>query len=83
LFNSQNYKKIVFFRWWRAPEIYVRWEQYDDKIDIWSVGCIMAELILLRPIFRGKDYIDQLNKIIDVLGTPDSATLNEICTPSL
>ncbi len=43
----------------------------------------MAELILLRPIFRGEDYIDQLDKIIDVLGTPDSVTLNEICTPGL
>jgi len=83
LLNSENYKKIVFLRWWRAPEIYLRWEQYDEKLDIWSVGCIMAELILLRPIFRGRDHIDQLNKIFDVLGTPDLATLNEICTPGL
>jgi mitogen-activated protein kinase 7 len=43
----------------------------------------MAELILLRPVFPGKDYIDQLDKIIEILGTPDTATLNEICTAGL
>jgi hypothetical protein len=43
----------------------------------------MAELILLRAVFRGSDYIDQLNEIFEVLGTPDTATLNEICTPGL
>jgi serine/threonine protein kinase len=73
---------MIFVRWWRAPEIFINWEQYDEKLDIWSVGCIMAELILLRPIFRGLDHIDQLNKIFNILGTPDLTTLNEICTPS-
>jgi hypothetical protein len=43
----------------------------------------MAELILLRPVFRGSDHIDQLNKIFDIIGTPDLATLNEICTPGM
>ncbi|CAF0840055.1 unnamed protein product [Adineta steineri] len=71
----------VATRWWRAPEVFVHWERYNDKLDIWSVGCIMAELILLRPIFNGTDSIDQLNKIFDVIGTPDLTTLNEICTP--
>ncbi len=47
---------------------------------MWSAGCIMAELILLEPVFRGSDYIDQLNKIFNILGTPNLATLNEICT---
>jgi hypothetical protein len=40
----------------------------------------MAELILLRTVFRGSDHIDQLNKIFNILGTPDLTTLNEICT---
>jgi hypothetical protein len=43
----------------------------------------MAQLILLRPVFPGKDHIDQLNKIFEILGTPDTATLNEICTAGL
>lgn len=70
-------------RWWRAPEVFISWEQYDAKIDIWSVGCIMAELILLTPIFKGTDHIDQLNKMFDVIGTPDSQTLDEVCTEGL
>ncbi|CAF3726201.1 unnamed protein product [Rotaria sordida] len=71
----------VSTRWWRAPEIYVNEKKYNEKVDIWSVGCIMAELILLKPLFPGKDTIDQLNKIFDIIGTPDSKTLQEICTP--
>ncbi|CAF0756218.1 unnamed protein product [Adineta steineri] len=70
----------VTARWWRAPEVFVHWERYNDKLDIWSVGCIMAELILLSPIFRGTDHIDQLNKIFDIIGTPDLDTLKATCT---
>jgi len=83
LFSSQIYKKIGFVRWWRAPEIYINWERYDEKLDLWSVGCIMAELIRLRPVFPGSDHIDQLNKIFAVIGTPNLATLHEICTPGM
>ncbi len=74
---------MCLIRWWCAPETIISQDQYRDKVDIWSVGCIMAELILLRAVFRGSDYIDQLNEIFEVLGTPDTATLNEICTPGL
>ncbi|CAF1568214.1 unnamed protein product, partial [Adineta steineri] len=70
----------VATRWWRAPEVYVNWGRYNDRLDIWSVGCIMAELILLSPIFRGTDDVDQLNKIFDIIGTPDLDTLKATCT---
>jgi hypothetical protein len=43
----------------------------------------MAELILLRPLFRGSDHIDQLNKIFDIIGTPDLETLDDVCTSGL
>jgi serine/threonine protein kinase len=56
-------------------------EQYDGKIDIWAVGCIIGELIVLEPIFRGTDQTDQLRKIFEKIGTPDPAILNEICIP--
>jgi p38 MAP kinase len=75
-----NPYEYVAARWWRAPETIINQDQCTDKVDIWSVGCIMAELILLRTVFRGSDHIDQLNKIFDILGTPDPATLNEICS---
>jgi p38 MAP kinase len=71
----------VATRWWRAPEVFINWERYDEKVDIWSVGCIMAELIILKPLFAGTDHIDQLTKIFDVVGTPDLATLDEVCEP--
>ncbi len=79
---SQLYN-ISITRWWRAPDVIVNWERYDNKIDIWSVGCIMAELILLKPLFRGTDRIDQLKKIFDIIGTPDLDTLNAVCKPGL
>ncbi|CAF1455127.1 unnamed protein product [Rotaria magnacalcarata] len=69
-------------KWWRAPEIALCERYTGDKIDIWSTGCIMAELILLRPIFRGTSIIDQLNTIFDIIGTPDLTILNDICIPN-
>ena len=45
-------------------------KQYTKAIDVWSVGCIMAEMIGRTPIFPGKDYFHQLNLILSVLGTP-------------
>ena len=74
---------MIFFRWWRAPEVFINWERYDAKVDIWSVGCIMAELILLKPLFAGTDHIDQLTKIFDIVGTPDLATLDDVCEPCM
>lgn len=71
----------VATRWWRAPEVFINWERYDEKVDIWSVGCIMAELILLKPLFAGTDHIDQLTKIFDIVGTPDAQTLDDVCEP--
>lgn len=70
-------------RWWRAPEVFINWERYDEKVDIWSVGCIMAELILLKPLFAGTDHIDQLTKIFDIVGTPDLTTLADVCEPCM
>lgn len=63
--------------------MFINWERYDEKVDIWSVGCIMAELILLKPLFAGTDHIDQLTKIFDIVGTPDLGTLDEVCEPCM
>lgn len=48
---------------------------YTKSIDIWSVGCILAEMLSNRPIFPGKHYLDQLNHILGVLGTPSQEDL--------
>lgn len=41
--------------WYRAPEIILNWSHYDYAVDIWSVGCIMAEMILKEPLFKGNN----------------------------
>eukprot|EP00818_Percolomonas_sp_WS_P006607 CAMPEP_0117443752 /NCGR_PEP_ID=MMETSP0759-20121206/4867_1 /TAXON_ID=63605 /ORGANISM="Percolomonas cosmopolitus, Strain WS" /LENGTH=401 /DNA_ID=CAMNT_0005235757 /DNA_START=288 /DNA_END=1493 /DNA_ORIENTATION=- len=61
-------------RWYRAPELLLMWEKTSKALDMWSVGCIMAELLDKSPrrsaLFPGKHHLDQINKIIDVLGSP-------------
>lgn len=49
---------------------------YTKSIDIWSVGCILAEMLSNRPIFPGKHYLDQLNHILGVLGSPSQEDLD-------
>ncbi|KNZ44199.1 uncharacterized protein VP01_941g19 [Puccinia sorghi] len=48
---------------------------------MWSVGCILAELLGGRPIFKGRDYVDQLNQILNYLGTPSETTLRRVGSP--
>lgn len=57
-------------RFYRAPEIILGLD-YTKSIDMWSLGCILAELYMGVPIFPGEDEHDQLACIIEVLGTPD------------
>lgn len=57
-------------RYYRAPELIFSATNYTTKIDIWSVGCVIAELLIGRPLFPGESGIDQLVEIIKVLGTP-------------
>ena len=64
----------VSTRWYRAPEVLLRSPNYNAPIDIWAVGCMMAELILLRPLFPGASESDELHRITAVLGTPTPET---------
>ncbi|KAJ1647544.1 mitogen activated protein kinase [Coemansia erecta] len=70
--------EYVATRWYRAPEIMLSFLSYTKAIDIWSVGCIFAELLGGKPLFKGRDYVDQLNQILQILGTPEDATLSRI-----
>lgn len=67
--------EYVATRWYRAPEIMLNSKGYTKSIDIWSVGCILAEMLSRRAIFPGKHYLDQLNHILGVLGSPSSEDL--------
>ncbi|KAK6027609.1 hypothetical protein OSTOST_06359 [Ostertagia ostertagi] len=55
---------------YRAPEILLRSTSYNSPIDIWALGCIMAELYMLRPLFPGTSELDQLFKNVTIFGTP-------------
>ncbi|XP_070156048.1 serine/threonine-protein kinase dyf-5 isoform X2 [Polyergus mexicanus] len=65
------YTDYVSTRWYRAPEVLLHSTTYNSPIDIWAVGCIMAELYTFRPLFPGKSEIDEIFKICSVIGTPD------------
>ena len=78
----QNFMtEYVVTRWYRAPELLLANETYSGAIDIWSVGCILAELLQRTPLFPGADYLDQLKRIIKVLGSPSDAELTFIQHP--
>lgn len=68
--------EYVVTRWYRAPEIMLSCQEYSKAVDVWSVGCIFAELIGRRPLFAGDDYIHQLQIITDVLGSPTEADMH-------
>jgi len=66
--------EYVATRWYRAPEIMLSFKMYTKAVDLWAVGCILAELLSRKPLFPGRDYGHQLDLILDVIGTP---TLDE------
>lgn len=68
--SSTFMTEYVATRWYRAPEVMLTFKEYTRAIDMWSVGCILAELLLGKPMFPGRDYHHQLSLILDILGTP-------------
>mmetsp|Transcript_26828 Transcript_26828/g.43816 ORF Transcript_26828/g.43816 Transcript_26828/m.43816 type:complete len:375 (+) Transcript_26828:122-1246(+) len=76
--SGSNMTEYVATRWYRAPEIMLSSREYTKAIDVWSTGCIFAELLGRKPLFPGKDYIHQLNLIIEVLGSPSEEDISWI-----
>ncbi|KAI4904464.1 hypothetical protein NFI96_015119 [Prochilodus magdalenae] len=68
----------VVTRWYRAPEVILNWMHYTQTVDIWSVGCIMAEMLMGRPLFKGNDHLDQLTEIMKVTGTPTQEFITKL-----
>jgi cyclin-dependent kinase 2 len=67
----RQYTHEVITLWYRAPEILMGGKQYNMSVDVWSLGCIFAEMVNQRPLFPGDSEIDELFKIFQVLGTPN------------
>jgi serine/threonine protein kinase len=63
------YTHVVVTLWYRAPELLLGTKTYTPAIDIWSVGCVFAELLLGKSLFKGKGEIDQLDQIFRILGS--------------
>lgn len=70
LIKGQNSIAYICSRYYRAPELIFGATQYTNQIDVWSMGCVIAELVLGRPLFPGASPSDQLVEIIKILGTP-------------
>jgi len=73
--NRDFMTEYVVTRWYRAPELLLSCAEYSVAIDVWSCGCILAELLGRKPLFPGKDYVHQLNLITKIIGTPDEQDL--------
>lgn len=67
----RSYSHEVVTLWYRAPDVLMGSRQYSTSIDLWSTGCIMAEMATGRPLFPGSSIKDQLIRIFKILGTPD------------
>lgn len=70
LIKGQKSLAYICSRYYRAPELIFGSTNYDSQIDVWSMGCVIAELVLGRPLFPGDSPSDQLVEIIKILGTP-------------
>ena len=68
----------VSTRYYRAPEIMLTWQKYDVEVDIWSAGCIFAEMLDGKPLFPGKDHVNQFSIITELLGTPPDDVIETI-----
>ncbi|KAL8176625.1 UNVERIFIED_CONTAM: hypothetical protein K2H54_037059 [Gekko kuhli] len=77
--ESQHMTQEVVTQYYRAPEILMGTRHYGRPIDIWSVGCIFAELLGRRILFQAQSPIQQLDLITDLLGTPPVAALHSAC----
>jgi len=68
--SSDTLTDYVATRWYRAPEVLLGAKFYTTAMDIWSIGCIVAEMYLGKPMFQGTSVADQLIKIFEVVGSP-------------
>uniref|UniRef100_K3WGI5 Cyclin-dependent kinase 2 homolog n=1 Tax=Globisporangium ultimum (strain ATCC 200006 / CBS 805.95 / DAOM BR144) TaxID=431595 RepID=K3WGI5_GLOUD len=66
----RGYTQLVVTLWYRAPELLLGATTYSTAVDMWSVGCIFAEILLMKPLFPGRGEIDQMDQIFKLLGSP-------------
>ncbi|KAL1488414.1 hypothetical protein ABEB36_014888 [Hypothenemus hampei] len=75
---TRTYTHEVVTMWYRAPELLLGEKMYCTGVDMWSLGCVMAEMLVKRALFPGDSEIDQLYKIFKILGTPNEDCWNGV-----
>ncbi len=75
LTKSETNVAYICSRYYRAPELIFANLEYDSSTDIWSFGCLLAEMLQGKPFFQGESTVDQLVQIMKILGTPDANQL--------
>lgn len=85
LAREQDHKMTgyVSTRYYRAPEIMLTWQKYSYAVDIWSVGCILAEMISGETLFPGKDHVHQFTLIAETLGKPPKEVMERVYSKSV
>lgn len=78
---KQEMTEYVVTRWYRAPELLLAAEEYTAAIDMWSIGCLIAELYCRKPLFPGNDIKNQIEVICKVLGKPSPEEIDTILNP--
>ena len=73
---AEAYSEYVATRWYRAPEVMINPRRYSAAMDVWSVGCIVAEMLTCRPLVPGRNALDQLRKSLVVTGVPSEEELH-------
>jgi mitogen-activated protein kinase 15 len=71
----------VATRWYRAPEILLGSNKYTKGVDMWSLGCILAELLLGKPVFPGTSTLNQLDRVMELIGRPSPDDIDAIDCP--
>ena len=76
--EGEDMTDYVTMRWYRAPELVMEDKSYSGKIDVWGIGLIMGELFGSKPLCQGRDRVNQLDKIIDVVGKPPESEIRSL-----
>lgn len=76
--SKRPFTEYISTRWYRAPECLLTDGYYGPEMDIWGIGCVMYEIIMLQPLFPGTTEADQIERIHKILGTPSRALLDKL-----
>lgn len=80
--NAPLLTDYVATRWYRAPELLLGAHMYNEGVDMWSVGCIVGEMMIGKPVLKGRSTINQLERIIELTGKPSEADAKPIVSNS-